>query len=167
MRTMSTFVTGMLVVMVTACGAGPSDTPVTAEPETVAEPAAEAQERLAAEAPEALIGPVFMARTIEGEPVSEEVRSSLRFEAEGRVFGNAGCNSFRGTYEIDGSSISFGPLAATKMMCPPDVMEQETAFLQALERVRSFGFDDDGFLQLAAEDGASSRFEPVAVEPEE
>jgi len=33
------------------------------------------------------------------------------------------------------SSLSFGKLGATKMMCPPALMEQEARFLAALERV--------------------------------
>ncbi len=53
--------------------------------------------------------------------------------ADGTVTGNGGVNSFNGTYELSGEDISFGPLASTRMSGPPDAMEQETRFLQALE----------------------------------
>lgn len=37
--------------------------------------------------------------------------------AEMRCYGNDGCNSFNGSFEISGSEIRFGALAATKMAC--------------------------------------------------
>lgn len=53
--------------------------------------------------------------------------------ADGRVTGNAGVNSFNGTYELSGDDISFGPLASTKMAGSLEAMKQETRFLQGLE----------------------------------
>jgi putative lipoprotein len=53
------------------------------------------------------------------------------------VRGFAGCNTFRGTYEISGSVLRFGPLATTRKMCP-EGMDLEQALLAALESVASF-----------------------------
>ena len=57
---------------------------------------------------------------------------SILFAEDGKVSGNSGCNSFMGSYELDGPSIKFGPLAGTRKMGPEPVMQQETNFLQAL-----------------------------------
>ena len=47
--------------------------------------------------------------------------------------GSAGCNTFSGTYMIDGNAITFGPLATTLMACADEaVNQQETAYLAAL-----------------------------------
>jgi heat shock protein HslJ len=55
------------------------------------------------------------------------------------VSGNAGCNNYNGPYEIDGDSISIGPLAGTKMACSSDELsKQETDYLAALELAESF-----------------------------
>jgi heat shock protein HslJ len=54
------------------------------------------------------------------------------FDAEGRVFGSAGCNSYRGRYTVDGMNINIGPLATTRMACPEPIMQQEQEFLAAL-----------------------------------
>ncbi len=56
------------------------------------------------------------------------------------VRGSAGCNTFSGAYELgEGNAIIFHPLAVTMMACAEaGVMEQETAFLQALEAATSF-----------------------------
>ena len=66
-------------------------------------------------------------------------RQFIRFENDGKVAGNGGCNRLFGSYEISGTnSILIGPLASTRMACPPTIMEKETAFISALENVRKF-----------------------------
>jgi heat shock protein HslJ len=68
-------------------------------------------------------------------PVIDNSPAYIEFAEEGRVGGHASCNRFVGEYALSGSSLSFGKLGATKMMCPPALMEQEARFLAALERV--------------------------------
>ncbi len=57
------------------------------------------------------------------------------FAADGTVTGSAGCNTYSATYTLSGSDLKVTPPAATRMQCdqPAGVMEQETAFLAALE----------------------------------
>ena len=66
----------------------------------------------------------------------------LRFEQNGRYFGNGGCNSFRGSFVTNDEAILFSPAAATMMACPEPIAKQEFAFLQALMSVR--GFEREG-----------------------
>jgi heat shock protein HslJ len=49
------------------------------------------------------------------------------------VGGFAGCNSFNGTYGTNGNVVRIGRLATTMKACEQDVMDQETAFLEALQ----------------------------------
>jgi heat shock protein HslJ len=51
----------------------------------------------------------------------------------GSVGGFAGCNSFSGTYGTNGNLVRIGRLATTRQACAQDVMDQEAAFIQALE----------------------------------
>ena len=61
------------------------------------------------------------------------------FADDGTLSGNAGCNDYNGPYEIDGDSISIGPLAGTRMACASEELsQQETDFLAALELATSF-----------------------------
>ncbi len=55
------------------------------------------------------------------------------FTADGQVGGNAGCNSYHGPYKLDGTSLTVGPLVTTRMACDQAIMDQETAFLAALQ----------------------------------
>ncbi len=53
--------------------------------------------------------------------------------SEGRVSGSAGCNRLLGGYQLDGNALSFEPnLAGTMMACPPPLMAQEQAVIEAL-----------------------------------
>ena len=52
-----------------------------------------------------------------------------------RVGGSSGCNTYDGPYTTNGTVAAIGPLATTRMACAEDVMEQETAFLAALQGV--------------------------------
>jgi heat shock protein HslJ len=61
---------------------------------------------------------------------------TLTFGADGQASGSAGCNRYMARYQAEGSSLRFQPAAATRRMCPGEaLMEQERAFLKALESV--------------------------------
>ena len=49
------------------------------------------------------------------------------------VGGSAGCNSFNGTYGTNGNIVRISRLATTQKACATEVMDQETAFLAALQ----------------------------------
>jgi heat shock protein HslJ len=80
---------------------------------------------------------------------------TMAFSADGRVSGSAGCNRFTTAYTADGQKLTFGPAAATRMMCtrPEGVMEQEQQFIKALETVATARFEGDR-LELRTAAGA-------------
>jgi heat shock protein HslJ len=51
-----------------------------------------------------------------------------------RVAGSGGCNNLMGGFELDGDRLRFARVASTMMACP-EGMEQERAFLAALEQL--------------------------------
>ncbi|GGG38635.1 META domain-containing protein [Bizionia arctica] len=64
---------------------------------------------------------------------------TLLFDNESKtVSGFSGCNRFSGTYKMDGNSISFGPLASTRMACGENETKTEQNMLTALSRVTTF-----------------------------
>jgi putative lipoprotein len=88
----------------------------------------------------------------------KELHMILR--GDDQVGGYAGCNQFTGSVTVTGDGLSFGPIASTRRMCP-DVMQQEDAFLQALENASRFSISGE---DLTIENGGgevSMRF--VAV----
>jgi heat shock protein HslJ/uncharacterized membrane protein len=67
---------------------------------------------------------------------------TLSFEKDA-VSGNAGCNTFRGGYVVDGKGVKIGPLGATRMACAEDLMKQEREFLAALESAVKWAVEGD------------------------
>jgi putative lipoprotein len=66
-----------------------------------------------------------------------------------RVSGYSGCNQFMGSVTVSGDGLSFGPIAGTRRMCA-QVMDQEMAFLQALENSHRFMIKGE---DMSIEDG--------------
>ena len=62
---------------------------------------------------------------------------------DGTVSGNAGINQYNGSYELDGDNLTVGPLASTKMAGDPLIMEQEAAYLAALQSAGSYEVDGE------------------------
>lgn len=58
----------------------------------------------------------------------------VQFGANGEMTGNGGCNNFGGSYKLNGERLIIGPIMSTKKACMGDVMQQETAFFQALQK---------------------------------
>ena len=70
------------------------------------------------------------------------VSSWIAFERD-RVSGNDGCNTFSGSYQADGSKLTFGPLAGTKMACGSPADEVSRAVTASLGRVRTYELSAD------------------------
>jgi heat shock protein HslJ len=83
-----------------------------------------------------------------------DTRVALQFDAEGHASGTAGCNRYTAAYTAGPGTLKFAPAAATRMLCAvPGVMEQEQAFLRALEGVTKMRIEGDR-LELRDADGA-------------
>jgi heat shock protein HslJ len=64
---------------------------------------------------------------------------TLNLGEDGRAAGSTGCNSYGGTYEVSGDSISFSRLVSTRRAClDQKANQQEQRFLSALEAASRF-----------------------------
>ncbi|MFJ9622671.1 META domain-containing protein [Streptomyces sp. NPDC101181] len=57
----------------------------------------------------------------------------LTFREDGTVEGNSGCSSLQAKAAVKGDTITFGPVAGTRKMCPKAEMDTERAVLAALD----------------------------------
>ena len=101
--------------------------------------------------PQSLIGTIWSAKTIDGQPILEDSEVLLGISDE-RVGGFGGCNSYFGPYSVDGDQVSVGPLTSTRVACDETLMTQETNYLAAFESTASAQITDDE-LQLANDSG--------------
>ncbi len=68
---------------------------------------------------------------------------TISFEtATGRVFGNAGCNSFGGHYTLKGSALKMEKVISTKMACMPG-MQTENKVMLILNNTDHFSISGD------------------------
>ncbi|MBD8060398.1 META domain-containing protein [Cellulomonas sp. JH27-2] len=56
----------------------------------------------------------------------------LTFDGDGQVYGMSGVNRVRGTFVVEGETVTFGPMASTMMAGPDDAMRVEAAVLATL-----------------------------------
>ena len=68
------------------------------------------------------------------------IQITVYFDSATKGFtGDAGCNTYSGSYEVNGDSISFtGSIAITEMWCGEDVAQQETEYMQIFGDADSF-----------------------------
>lgn len=102
----------------------------------------------------------WVLQTLNGQPApaptSGEVYLLLRLN-ELNAEGYAGCNRFRGSFELPAAGqLRFGPLLSTKMACP--ALPTETGFMSALTNTRTYQISGDT-LRLFAE----AATQPAAV----
>ncbi len=92
-----------------------------------------------------------------GIEVDDPSRYTLTFRVDGVAI-QADCNRGRGSYDLDGASILFGPIATTLMACPGESMADR--YLRTLGDVRTWVIEDGHlFLSLMADAGIME-FEP-------
>jgi len=106
--------------------------------------------------PEAATGGVWRWETtvtpVERIGTAAPERYTLELQSGGVALVRADCNRGRGSYEISEGRIKFGPIATTRMACPPGSLDSR--YLKDLERATTF-FVEDGrlFLELPMDSG--------------
>lgn len=85
---------------------------------------------------------------------------TANFSEDGKLTGSTGCNNYFSSFQVDGDSLSLGPVGATKMACPepPGVMDQETAFLAILDNTRAYKINVDRLFLLDANGAILAEF---------
>lgn len=75
--------------------------------------------------------------TVGGQTQIVDVGVDAQFDGS-TISGTSGCNQYHASYEAQGSSISFGPIAGTKKLCGDPEDSTETRYLQLLGDVGSY-----------------------------
>lgn len=86
---------------------------------------------------------------------------SLTF-SEDRAYGNAGCNHWFASYQLEAEKLRFGQIGSTRKMCAEHVMKQEQHFLELLSRIERWDVSNLDQLRFWPAEGA-----PIRVWPEQ
>src|SRR5215217_7593190 len=94
--------------------------------------------------------------TVVPEPVGGRATLTV---ADGELTGTSFCNSYSGSYRLDGDQLAVSGLGGTEMGCAPELMDAESAYLTALGAVEQAAATD-GYLVLSGAD-AELRYRPM------
>ncbi|WP_405912738.1 META domain-containing protein [Streptomyces sp. NBC_00963] len=83
-------------------------------------------------------------------------KARLTFAKDGSVRGNLGCNKVSGMAKVTGSTVTFGPLTTTRMMCKGPAMTLERQLLKVLHGPVRYGIQHH-VLTLTAHGGTGIR----------
>jgi len=79
--------------------------------------------------------------------------------AGGRLTGDTGCNSFGGTWSIDGDRLRLGGVGMTARACvDTDITAQEDAIARALSATKTASVDGDRLTIRTTDDSATLVF---------
>ena len=125
----------VLLAIATACSTSRASAPAT--PETPVSPAE----------PAPFEGTTWRLLELRGTAAKPGMKSEpphVVFQADvSSVRGHGGVNSFFGPYVQDGSTLRVERLASTRMAGPTEIMDQESALLDALQAARSWRVTGD------------------------
>ena len=110
-----------------------------------------------------LLGTAWRLEDLAGSKVLPGAPATLEFPSEGRASGSGSCNRFNGVVTVEGGSIRFGGLAATRKGCPEPVMRQEESYFAALRDAGRYEADGDSLRIFAANRTEPLRF--ASMEP--
>jgi heat shock protein HslJ len=105
-----------------------------------------------------LTGPAWTLVSVDDTPLASDARPPTLAVEGTRVSGFGGCNRYSG--EIDDrapGALALGPLASTKMACPPPATDLEDRYLSALGSVSHYTFDAGRLVLSGVADGTARR----------
>jgi heat shock protein HslJ len=130
-----------LVLMLTACAPVQLETP--SSPTPTSAPTSPTSEEVDSLADTQWLLTSFGTPGAETEAM-EAAPITLEFSEDGQIMGNGGCNSYTGTYQVEGAVLQVGEVVSTLMACvDEDAMEQEISYFDALQLATSYELADE------------------------
>nr|MCU0465321.1 META domain-containing protein [Anaerolineae bacterium] len=101
-----------------------------------------------------------------GAPMIEGTSITLSFDKNGQVGGSGGCNSYGGSYTVDGNSLRFSDVFSTLMACVDNMLNQQEAdYFAALSQVTGYRRIGPERLVLDLSDGSALVFVAIPALP--
>ena len=91
-----------------------------------------------------LAGKTYGLTDLNGAPIVTGSTITVTFNADGTLSGSGGCNIYNGRYTANNGQITVSEISQTSSLCafPGGVMEQESAYINALRAATTFEFPD-------------------------
>ena len=91
-----------------------------------------------------LAGKTYGLTDLNGAPIVPESMITVTFNSDGTLNGSGGCNNYNGRYTANEGRITVSEISQTNSLCviPDGIMEQESAYINALRAAVTFEFPD-------------------------
>ena len=110
-----------------------------------------------AAAPEPVVWQLQLLTGPEGDLLPEGRDYTLQFLPDGELLAQVDCNRGRGTWTATDAGIDIGPIATTRMACPPGSIDRQ--FLEAADAATTWSYAEDS-LAITGDTGATMTFSP-------
>lgn len=90
-----------------------------------------------------LLGQLWIADQIAGQPLVPESRVTLSLYGDGRMVGRTGCNTYTGRFKLDGGAMQVSSLDVGHNSCAADLAAQEQNFLGTLGGTANYAVQAD------------------------
>lgn len=77
------------------------------------------------------------------DTLANDTRVFVHFAADGKVYGNSGCNQFSGSWGLDNQRLRLGQMVSTMRACPEPQMQLEQVFLAQLALADNYTLADN------------------------
>lgn len=119
--------------------------------------------------PVKMLGSNWALVSLAGELPAGESKITLEFGADGKVGGDAGVNRYFGPYQIahpdsGAGALSFGEIGSARMAGSPELMKQESEYLDLLRAVDAYRAGG-GLLELNGGGRPLLRYRQIARQP--
>ncbi len=97
---------------------------------------------------EKLYGVTWKLKMFDNDEIVLKHPVTIRFEENGKFFGFGGCNEYFGKSVVTPTTITFGPIGATRKFCRGPAGEMERRLFSTLRGKKWWNFDEKMHLQI-------------------
>jgi putative lipoprotein len=80
---------------------------------------------------------------LNGNAVLDGTSITAVFNPDGSVSGSSGCNTYNGSYVASGNNLSISGVSTTQLACDQPVMDQESAYIAALQSAAFWSLEQE------------------------
>ncbi len=85
----------------------------------------------------------WLLEDLAGAGVLDNLQTTLKFDASGRVTGSGGCNRYFASYQLEGNQFKLSQIGSTNKACSPAIMDQEFKYFKALQQADSIRLEGE------------------------
>ena len=88
--------------------------------------------------PEILTGKTFFITSMNGQELGKDLKATMNFEKDNRIFGDGFCNLYTGTYDLNFNGLFESKVMSTRRMCEQEKLAADVTLQSILSEQMTF-----------------------------